>query len=110
MAYLWVASEKVSGEKCKVNWDLVCKPKNKGCLGILNLNKFTAALRLRWLRLEWTDHSKPWRGLRTPCNAIDRDLFAATTKVTIGNRERALFWESSWLDGGRPKDIAALIY
>jgi hypothetical protein len=46
-AYLWAAFDKVSGGKCKVNWDLVCKPKNKGRLGILNLPMFVAALHLR---------------------------------------------------------------
>jgi hypothetical protein len=34
----------------------------------------------------------------------------AATKVTIGNGKRALFWEFSWLDGMRPKDIAPLIF
>jgi hypothetical protein len=109
-AYLWAACDKVSGGKCKVNWDLVCKPKIKGGLGILNIHKFASALRLRWLWLEWTDNSKPWRGLGNPCNASDRELFAAATKVTIGNGDKALFWDSSWLDGRRPKDIAPLIY
>jgi hypothetical protein len=35
---LWAASDKVRGGKFKVNWYLVCKPKNKDGLGILNLN------------------------------------------------------------------------
>jgi hypothetical protein len=32
------------------------------------------------------------------------------TKVKVGDGRRALFWESSWLEGKRPKDIAPLIY
>jgi hypothetical protein len=32
-----------------VNWELVCKPKEYLGLGILNLTKFTLAMRLRWL-------------------------------------------------------------
>jgi hypothetical protein len=35
--FLWAACDKVTGEKCKVIWDFVCKPKDKGGLGILNL-------------------------------------------------------------------------
>ena len=48
-AFLWAACDKVTGGKCKVNWDLVCKPKEYGGLGILNLKKFASALRMRWL-------------------------------------------------------------
>jgi hypothetical protein len=31
-------------------------------------------------------------------------------KVTVGNGKRALFWEASWVNGWRPKDIAPLIF
>jgi hypothetical protein len=31
-------------------------------------------------------------------------------RVTIGDGKRASFWETPWLDGRRPKDIAPLIY
>jgi hypothetical protein len=43
-AFLWSACDKVSGGTCKVNWDMVCRPKDKGGIGILNLKKFDAAL------------------------------------------------------------------
>ena len=102
--------EKVTGGKCKVNWEKVSKPKDLGGLGILNLKKFASALRLRWLWLDWSEDPKPWKDLGTPCTASDRELFAAATTVTIGNGEKAIFWESAWLNGRRPKDIAPLIF
>ena len=109
-AYLWAACEKVTGGKCKVNWESVCKPKEFGGLGILNLKKFATALRLRWLWFEWSAEPKPWSGLGNPCSARDHDIFAAATNVTVGDGEKALFWESSWLNGRRPKDFAPLVF
>ena len=109
-AYLWVGCDKVTGGKCKVNWDLVCKPKVHGGLGVLNLKKFATALRLRWLWFEWADPPKPWARMGTPCSDKDKDLFAAATTVTIGDGNKDNFWESSWLNGFRPKDIAPKIF
>ena len=48
---LCAESETASGEKCKVCWTKVCCPKSLGGLGILDLDKFARALRLRWLWL-----------------------------------------------------------
>lgn len=109
-AFLWAGCDKVTGGKCKINWEQVCKSKLHGGLGILNLKKFASALRIRWLWGEWLTPIKPWVGLGTPCDRHDRDIFAASTKVVIGDGTRATFWESTWLDGLRPKDIAPKIF
>jgi hypothetical protein len=37
-------------------------------LGILHVEKFVAALRLRWLWLEWVDETREWIGLGNPSN------------------------------------------
>jgi hypothetical protein len=74
------------------------------------LEKFSRALRLRWLWYEWTAPEKPWVGSETPNDASDLDLFNAATRVTIGNGEKASFWSSSWLNGAPPKDLAPLIF
>ena len=109
-AFLWAGCDKVTGGKCKINWERVCRPKIMGGLGILNLWKFATALRLRWLWFEWSATPKPWVGLGTPCDEADRDLFAACTTVKIGDGSKALFWKSPWLDGLRPMDIAPRIF
>lgn len=106
-AYLWAGCAKVTGGKCKVNWEKVCRP---GGLSILNLEKFSSTLRLRWLWLEWVDETKAWIVLGNPCNAKDKALFAAATVVSVGNGENAKFWTSPWLDGICPKDIAPKIF
>jgi hypothetical protein len=71
-AFLWAACDKVTGGKCKVNWELVCKPKEYGGLGILNLSKFASALCMRWLWHEWTSEEKAWVGLGNPCTTQDK--------------------------------------
>jgi hypothetical protein len=79
-------------------------------MGILDLDKFVHALRLCWLWLEWTALDKPWVGLETPNDEVDRSLFNVATKVTIGDRHKASFWTSSSLDAKPPKLIAPMIY
>ena len=100
----------VTGGKCKVNWEAVCRPTNLGGLGILHLEKYARALRLRWPWYEWTAPQKLWVGMGTPCDSVDMDLFYASTTITIGNGCIAPFWDSPWLNGRRPRDISPLIF
>lgn len=50
-AFLWTGTEVLSNGKCMVAWPLVQCPLHLGGLGILDLELFGYALRLRWL---WT--------------------------------------------------------
>jgi hypothetical protein len=43
---------------------------------------------MRWLWNEWNHEAKPWAGLGTPCTTLDKDLFAAATKVDIGDGKK----------------------
>ncbi|KAG2540080.1 hypothetical protein PVAP13_9NG531714 [Panicum virgatum] len=85
-------------------------PKENGGLGILNLERFARALRLRWLWQEWVSPEKVWLGTKTPCDDIDGLLFAACTTITVGNGKRTSFWHSGWLQGRRTKDIAPSLF
>lgn len=95
--------------KCKINWSRTYFPTASGGLGILNLDKFARALRLRWLWYEWRSPEKAWVGSGTPCNDIDKLLFVAATSITVGDGARVSFWESAWLQGRRLKDVAPLV-
>ena len=64
--FLWAAGEELTGGKCKVNWTKSCMPKELGGLGILNLEKFARALRLRWLWHSWVSPDKPWASTERP--------------------------------------------
>jgi hypothetical protein len=83
--------EKASGAKCKVNWETACRPKIYGGLGILHLEKFASALRMRWPWLEWKGKDKIWVGMGNPCSKEDMNLFYAANTITLGNGEKHLF-------------------
>jgi hypothetical protein len=104
--FLWRGSEDARGGHCLVRWTNVKMPKSSGGLGVLDLERFSRALRLRWLWFEWTDREWPWVGTEVPCNEEDKQFFRASTIVTIGNGDTASFWDSVWLQGQEPRDIA----
>jgi len=108
--FLWAGDEHLTGGKCKVNWTRSCLPKEFGGLGILNLDNFSRALRLRWLWHDWVSPEKAWVGSDLPCDSSDRLLFAACTTITLGDGKKTKFWLSAWLHGRRPKDIAPNLY
>ena len=56
--FLWAGDGALTGGKCKVNWTRTCLPKVNGGLGVLDLERFARALRLRWLWQEWTATQK----------------------------------------------------
>jgi hypothetical protein len=109
-AFVWAAKESTTGAKCKVNWDLVCRPKKYGGLGILHLEKFATALRLRWPWLEWKSNDKIWVGSGNPCTNKDMEIFYAATTIALGNGRKTSFWYAPWVDGKMPKDIAPKIF
>jgi hypothetical protein len=109
-AFLWASSDKFSSGNCKVEWDVVCSPKKMGGLGILDLEKFGRALRLRWPWYEWTDPGRVWMGMGNPCNEANMNLFYASVNVSIRNGKTATFWHSPWLWSVVPKDIAPSIF
>lgn len=111
-AFLWKGDdpENISGGSCLLNWTAICKPKPLGGLGILNLEKFARALRLRWLWYEWKEENKPWINMEIPCDEMDRNLFRASTQISLGNGKKCKFWSDNWLQGYAPKDIAPTLF
>jgi hypothetical protein len=88
-----------SGGHCLINWSTTCLPKNKGGLGILDLERFARALRIRWPWMRWKDGDKAWNDLQSPCDKTDEELFNASTMVNVGNGRTTSFWKSSWIHG-----------
>ena len=85
-------------------------PKNLGGLGVLDLNFFGRALRLRWLWYAWTEPDRPWVGSIPPCDEVDKQLFRASTIVQLGDGNTASFWNCSWMNRMAPRDFAPGLY
>jgi|UPI0001A88E2F hypothetical protein len=108
--FLWAGDSEISGGKCKVAWTTVAKPVDFGGLGIIDLHKFSKALRLRWLWFQWSNPERPRRGTELPVNTEDVALFNAATIVTIKNGKKASFWHSSWIEGKAPASLYPRLY
>ena len=67
--------DKVYGGHSIINWPTTCRPKIKGGLGILDLERFARALRLRWLWFQWKQRDRAWNSLDLPCDSRNRELF-----------------------------------
>lgn len=67
-------------------------PKEMGGLGILDLERFSSSLRLRWLWMRWQDQSRPWDKMELPCNDRNIQLFQACNKIQIGDGNNFFFF------------------
>ncbi|RVX04307.1 Beta-arabinofuranosyltransferase RAY1 [Vitis vinifera] len=68
-----------------VRWDVVCKPKTIGGLGLGNISWRNLALLGKWL----------WRYPREG-SALWHQGFSLITRYVVGNGERIRFWEDLW--------------
>jgi len=114
---LWRKYGQDSG-KSLAAWDLVCRPKNKGGLGILNLQLQNQALLMKHLKKFYNKEEVPWVTLiwnsyyhqRVPhatelCGSFwwrdvakYMDSFVAVSKIQIGPGDSVLLWQDQWIE------------
>jgi hypothetical protein len=70
-----------------------------GSLGIPDLKVMGLAPRLHWLWLQRCDDSRSWAELPVATNSVSKAFFRTSIVCLVGNGERTLFWEESWLGG-----------
>lgn len=70
-AWFWSGKDSYIGEKCWVNLNVLCRPKKYGGLGVLELKRFSRALRPRWLWYQWKTPEKLWCGVQLPVDEED---------------------------------------
>ena len=98
--FLWAGDSELTGGKCKVAWTTVAKPVEYGGLGIIELDKFSRALRLRWLWFQWTNPERPWNGTAPPVDTVDMALFSAPQKSPSEMEKRLPFGTPAGLTAG----------
>lgn len=62
-AFIWCGAEAVSVGRCRVAWEVVCRPRKLGGLGFADLRRAGVALRVRWAWLQRTDGDRAWNTL-----------------------------------------------
>jgi len=77
-----------------------------GGLGIIDLQHFGYALRMRWLWLKRTEDARPWHELPDEKDPIVEAMFQASIYVELGDGRKALFWTDRWLQGKSLVDVA----
>jgi len=63
-------------------------------------------LRCRWAWLQRVDPDKPWAEFDLGLPRQSWQLFHAATCYTLGNGERARFWQDCWIRVQRVEEIA----
>jgi hypothetical protein len=107
-------------------WDMICKPKLKGGLGIVNFQRQNAALLIKFLDKFYNKKDVPWVHLvwfahyqgkvpheenlcgsfwwRDVCKQVDN--FRGVAYVKHGTGETASFWHDSWSLGGSKQPMS----
>ena len=110
LGFLWAGRAEANGGSCHANWRRVCRPTSLGVLGVPDLERTSLALRTGWLWFSRVDDDRAWSGLDLQFTAEERDFFFASTTMTVGNGQHALFWEDRWIEGHSIAKLAPLLY
>lgn len=87
-------------------WQRVCRPKELGGLGVMDLKRHRLALRLRWEWLRRTDQTRPWQGLMMSSDPQVQIAFNSLVHWWLGSGDKVLFWKDRWIRGASVEDIA----
>ena len=123
---LWIKKTD-NGDKINslASWDMVCRPKASGGLGVINLHVQGDALLLKYLHKFYNRWDTPWVQLiwdtyytdqiphaSDPCGSFWwrdilklHDAYTAIASVHINMGDSALFWTDAWFIGGSSRPL-----
>ena len=108
--FLWQGAQSAKGGHCLLAWPRVCRPPELGGLGILDLQRFGYALRMRWLWLKRTSEARSWHQLPDEKESVVQAMFQASIYIELGDGLSALFWTDRWLQGRSIADLAPCLW
>ena len=115
--FLWYGNDINKKGKCLASWEMICKPKDQGGLGVLNLriqnqallikhlHKFFNRVDIPWVNLIWNAYYDP-NGVPVPGNMKGSfwwkdclkllDLFKSMTTCQVKSGNTAMLWNDNW--------------
>jgi hypothetical protein len=129
--FLWAdKADKIHG-KCLASWEMICRPKEQGGLGVLDLRIQNKALLIKnlhnffnqqdipWVKLLWKGHynnehlphigspkgSFWWRD----CLSFMQDYRDLTT-ISINNGKSCSLWTDKWMETTRQEDYPTFFH
>ena len=108
--FLWRGAQAAKGGHCLLAWPRVCCPSDLGGLGIVDLQRFGYALRMKWLWHRRSENARHWHALPDSKEQVVQAMFTASIYVEIGNGQRALFWTDRWIQGQSIEDLAPCLF
>jgi hypothetical protein len=58
----------------------------------------------------WDQRGKPWKKLLKITDQSDRDIYFFSIEIFVGDRKNTPFWESKWINGRSPRELAPKLY
>lgn len=109
-AFIWCGADSVRGGQCRLAWEVVCRPKELGGLGVLDLRRAGVAFRVRWEWLRRTDPRRTWCDLPCKPERAVQAVFQAATESIVRDGTLTFFWTDRWLQGRSIQQIAPALF